>query len=176
LDNSAQIVELSAICAHTGKIIVDSLVKPTIPIPADATHIHGITNEDVKDALDFHMVFSGHFLPLLNGRRIITYNSDFDKRMILQSLALHCNAAYLQSVEEMFNLVTPVCAMLWYSEFYGECYYNSDEYRWQSLVNACKQQNIDVSDLTAHRALSDCEMTRRLIHSVNAHIEIESEK
>nr|MBF4253647.1 3'-5' exonuclease [Vibrio anguillarum] len=44
-------------------------------------------------------------------------------------------------------------------------------YRWQSLTNACKQQGVDVSDLSAHRALADCEMTRRLIHAVNAKIE-----
>ncbi|MEF1296078.1 3'-5' exonuclease, partial [Vibrio parahaemolyticus] len=43
--------------------------------------------------------------------------------------------------------------------------------KWQSLSNACAQQNVDVSDLTAHRALADCEMTRRLIHAVNSQIE-----
>lgn len=169
LDEHAQIIELSAICAKTGTVIVDQLVKPTIAIPADATDIHGITDQDVIDAPDFHMVFSSHFLPLLNGRTIITYNVDFDIRMIRQSLALHCNNAYLQSVEQMFSLVNPVCAMCWYAQFYGERGVNG-QYQWQSLTRACDQQDVDVSDLNAHRALADCEMTRRLIQTVNPQI------
>ncbi|MBE3864750.1 3'-5' exonuclease, partial [Vibrio parahaemolyticus] len=92
LDSQAEIVEFTAICAHTGKVIVNELVKPTCSIPAEATAIHGITDEDVKDAPDFHLVFSNHFLPLLNGRPIIIYNSDFDTRLIIQSLDKHCNA------------------------------------------------------------------------------------
>ncbi|ELA9868094.1 3'-5' exonuclease, partial [Vibrio parahaemolyticus] len=50
LDSQAEIVEFTAICAHTGKVIVNELVKPTCSIPAEATAIHGITDEDVKDA------------------------------------------------------------------------------------------------------------------------------
>lgn len=70
----AEIVEFTAICADSGKVIVNELVKPTCSIPAEATAIHGITD-------------------------------------------------------------------------------------------------VDVSDLTAHRALADCEMTRRLIHTVNSQLE-----
>ncbi|BDU37168.1 3'-5' exonuclease [Vibrio nigripulchritudo] len=171
LGNDAQIVEFSAICAMTGKVLVNELVKPTVSIPSEATAIHGITDSDVAGAPDFHAVFSTYFLPLLNGRGIIIYNSDYDTRLIIQSLKLHCNDAYIQSVEEMFELVKVDCAMLWYAEFWGAINPYHGDYAWQKLTNACKQQNIDVSDLTAHRALADCEMTRRLIHSVNTQIE-----
>ncbi|HBC3895840.1 TPA: 3'-5' exonuclease [Vibrio parahaemolyticus] len=172
LDSNAEIVEFTAICAETGKVIVNELVKPTCSIPVDATAIHGITNEDVKNASDFHMVFSTRFLPLLNGRSIIIYNSDFDTRLIIQSLQKHCNDAYVASVQEMLlKFCVPQCAMLWYAEFYGDWNDYHENYKWQSLTNACFQQNVDVSDLAAHRALADCEMTRRLIHAVNAKLE-----
>ncbi|MBD6984597.1 3'-5' exonuclease, partial [Vibrio parahaemolyticus] len=108
----------------------------------------------------------------LNGRPIIIYNSDFDTRLIIQSLDKHCNAAYVQSVHDLFfKFCVPQCAMLWYAEFFGVWNEHHEDYKWQSLSNACAQQNVDVSDLTAHRALADCEMTRRLIHAVNSQIE-----
>ncbi|CAH1536322.1 DNA polymerase III subunit epsilon [Vibrio rotiferianus] len=175
LDANAEIVEFTAICAETGKVIVNELVKPTCSIPADATAIHGITNEDVKDAPDFHLVFSNSFLPLLNGRSIIIYNSVFDTRLIIQSLRKHCNDAYVSSVEDMFTkFCVPKCAMLWYAEFYGDFNPKRNDFGWQRLTNACAQQNVDVSDLTAHRALADCEMTRRLIHAVNSQLDTQS--
>lgn len=170
--SSAEIVEFTAICADSGKVIVNKLVKPTCSIPAQATAIHGITDEDVQDAFDFHLVFSNHFLPLLNGRPIIIYNTDFETRMIIQSLEKHCNSAYLQSVRELFSIFcVPQCAMLWYAEFHGLWDHERDDFKWQSLSKACAQELVDVSDLTAHRALGDCEMTRRLINAVNSKID-----
>lgn len=44
-----QIIEINVIDL-TGKILLNSLVKPTINIPAEAASIHGITNEMVHDA------------------------------------------------------------------------------------------------------------------------------
>lgn len=175
LGSDAEIVEFTAICADSGKVIVSELVKPTCSIPADATAIHGITDEDVKQSPDFHLVFSNSFLPLLNGRSIIIYNSDFDTRLIIQSLRKHCNDAYVSSVEDMFTkFCVPKCAMHWYAEFFGVWSEHHEDYKWQSLSNACAQQNVDVSDLTAHRALADCEMTRRLIHAVNSQLDTQS--
>ncbi len=83
-----------------------------------------------------------------------------------------CNSAYVQSVEDLFfKFCVPHCAMLWYAEFFGAWNDQHENYKWQSLTNACAQQHVDVSDLTAHRALADCEMTRRLIHTVNSQLE-----
>lgn len=44
LDNTAEIVEISVI-NDQGEVLLDTLIKPTKPIPGDATAIHGITNE-----------------------------------------------------------------------------------------------------------------------------------
>lgn len=55
--------------------------KPSIPIPAAATNIHGITNEDVEDEPPFW-----HFIPtvqqFLARCDIIAYNTSFDLGML----------------------------------------------------------------------------------------------
>ncbi len=48
-----------------------------------------------------------------------------------------------------------VLLMKWYAEFYGEWNSRRGNYKWQKLVNTAKQQQINISDITAHRALAD---------------------
>ena len=55
-----------------------------------------------------------------------------------------------------------------YAKFYGEWNDYHGSYRWQRLTAACAQQGIDTSDTTAHRALSDCVMTLRLIEKMKS--------
>ena len=49
LYDDAEIVEISII-DENGGVLLDTLVKPLKPIPAEATAIHGITNEMVATA------------------------------------------------------------------------------------------------------------------------------
>ena len=49
LGEDAEIVEITIIDT-TGKPLINTLVKPSTPIPAEATAIHGITNEMVRHA------------------------------------------------------------------------------------------------------------------------------
>ena len=52
LYSPARIVEISCI-DREGNVLVDSLVNPGIPIPADASAIHGISDADVADRPSF---------------------------------------------------------------------------------------------------------------------------
>ncbi|EPA3020702.1 3'-5' exonuclease [Vibrio cholerae] len=173
LDSKSQIVELTAICANSGELIYSSLVRPQGFIPAEATRIHGITNSDVADAPTFLDIIYPLSLALRNRTGII-YNADFDSRMFIQSYERNLQISHLDLRSTYFalkhKLLNSQCAMNWYAEFWGEFDATNGGYRWQRLTNACKQQNIDVSDLTAHRALADCEMTRRLINAVNGQL------
>ena len=47
-----QVVEIAVLDAE-GAVVFHSLVKPTVPIPAEATAIHGIRDEDVAGAPTF---------------------------------------------------------------------------------------------------------------------------
>ncbi|WP_158147702.1 3'-5' exonuclease [Vibrio cincinnatiensis] len=162
LDNNARIVEISVIDAKTGFVLFNSLVNPLCSIPAAASSIHGIVDSDVMFSPTFDKVWN-EIKGIFFDRTVIAYNFDFDFRMIAQSLS---DFDYPEHNLLAFFSYS-FCAMHWYAEFYGAV--NSHgSFAWQRLTAACEQQNIDVSGLKAHRSLSDCEMTRRLIHAVNA--------
>jgi len=75
---TARIVEIGA-CRLDGTGEVSLLVHPGIPIPAEATEVHGITNEDVTPAPAFEAI-AGRIQKLIDRASAIAgYNSrDFD--------------------------------------------------------------------------------------------------
>jgi len=173
LDRDAQICQI-AVIDQGGQVLIDSLVKPTIRIPADAIAIHGITNEMVANAPTFDVV-AGRLEKTLVGRDLIIYNAHFDLDMIWQSLKPHSLA---QTGLKPTAIYKPdwlyrsspgcacVCAMTAYAKYWGEWsnYYHC--YRWQSLSAACEQQGIPVE--AAHSALGDCRMTLALVKKICA--------
>ena len=52
----AEIVQIG-ICNLEREVILDSLVKPTIPIPTEASNIHHLTDELVKNAPTFPEIY-----------------------------------------------------------------------------------------------------------------------
>jgi DNA polymerase-3 subunit epsilon len=157
LSKPAEIVSI-AILNGDGEIQLDTLVKPALPIPPDATRIHGITNEDVANAPSWTVVqpLVAH---LITGKSVIVYNAMYDRSM----MHLSDEAAGLPRTDYRL-LADWACAMEWYAEIYGSWndYHNS--YRWQSLSNAMRQQGLPVID--AHRALGDVQMTLSLIRKL----------
>ncbi|AVJ18298.1 MULTISPECIES: 3'-5' exonuclease [Serratia] len=155
LGDDAEIVEISIIdCA--GNVLVDTLVKPSKPIPVEATKIHGITNEMVASAHSWPFVFVHQVAHIIAGREIVIYNADYDIRLIKQSC-------------EITNMIGAInipshCAMLAYAEFYGQKG-NRGGYKWQKLTNAAAQQGVIIEG-TPHRALSDCLTTLGVIKTM----------
>ncbi|MBE3953120.1 3'-5' exonuclease [Vibrio parahaemolyticus] len=164
LGSDARIVEITGICANTGDVLFNQLVNPLCAIPQEATAIHGITDSDVECMPTFDVVWN-QIKGSLFDKYVLVYNFDYDYRLIAQSLS-----DFGYPIKNLTHMINGECVMLWYAEFYGDWNDCHGDYKWQSLTNACAQQGIDVSDLTAHRALADCEMTRRLIHAVNTKI------
>lgn len=59
-------------------------INPTIPIPAEVTAIHGISDEDVKDAPTFKMIARG-LLEFIGDADLAGYNSNkFDVPMLIE--------------------------------------------------------------------------------------------
>ncbi|ELL7183001.1 3'-5' exonuclease [Vibrio cholerae] len=165
LDSDARIVEVSIIDAQTGIKLYSSLVNPLCSISPEVTAIHGITNDMVIDMPTFDKVWND-IKGYLSDSVIYVYNLDFDYRMFAQSLR-----PFGYPVANLFHFFGGgVCVMRWYANFYGSLCGNDVTPRFQRLTNACYQQDVDTSDLTAHRALADCEMTRRLINAVNGQL------
>ena len=153
LDARAEIVELSIIDKH-GNILFDSLINPIGRIPRDAVQIHGISNADVEHADSWPDVYDG-VRNILEGRSVAIYNAEYDTRIIRQTCKFHD----LEMIK--FN---SVCVMLHYAKYWGEWNYARDNYKWQKLTNAARQQGIEIKN--AHRALGDCMMTLAVMNKL----------
>lgn len=78
-----EIIEITIINMR-GDVLLDTLVKPTRPIPPDATKINNITDEMVADAPTWPEVFP-LVKNIITGRKWLAWNSSFDARMMVQS-------------------------------------------------------------------------------------------
>lgn len=152
----AKIVEIS-VTDGAGNVLLDTLVHPGLPIPEEATTIHGITDEDVKNADRF-----GTILPrltrALEGRRVIIYNSSYDTGVLSYELNRHQQEhsptlpgsepvrpydQHPAAAEWMDAQQWDRCAMLAYAVHVGDWSDYWGDWRWQKLRGG-------------HRALGDC--------------------
>ncbi len=148
LGDEACIVEIAVISA-SGDVLLNTLVNPRVPIPAEATAVHGITDAmvnapgvptfpEILDQLD----------AALTGRRCLIWNDTFDRARMRWELIRHHEAANhpepSAAAQQWLASHTFEDAMEPYSDWVGEPHWSyEDEYRWQPL-------NGD------HRALGDC--------------------
>lgn len=72
-----QLVEIGLV-DEAGEIIFHSLINPGVPIPPDATAVHGITNEMIRDAPSFDRISSKLRNLLLNDGKVVIFNAEFD--------------------------------------------------------------------------------------------------
>lgn len=148
LDDKAEICQI-AIIDSSGNVLLDTLVKPTCPIPEDASAVHGITDDMVKDAPGWADVAS-RVAEIINVRTVVIYNAGYDYRMLHQS----SKAAGLDHWQDESIWQ---CAMLAYAEHYGDWNNYRGNYRWQRLTDAAFQTKAEIKN--AHNALGDCLMT-----------------
>lgn len=120
-----QIVEI-AIIDVAGETLINQLIKPTIPIPAEASRIHGITDADVADAPTFADIHQ-ELTDLAENRLIVIYNADYDVRMVRQSA--RAAGLGLGSGPD----IEVACAMKMYAQWYGDWNEYHGNYRWQKL-------------------------------------------
>src|SRR6185436_7482847 len=73
-----------AVIDLAGNVLINTLVKPTTSIPPDATGIHGISDETVREAPSFKDIFP-ELDKILRDRVVLVYNVEFDERMIFNS-------------------------------------------------------------------------------------------
>ena len=154
LNPSDEIIEIS-IVDHDGALLFETLVKPSRPIPPDATAIHGITNEDVQSSRAWPIVWP-QVKPLLFSRVVVIYNHEFDLRMMKQSYERY-NLPWNENINS-FDLLKL------YAEFRGEWDPRRGGYRFHSLDSAGKQCGIALPN--AHRATADTLLTRALLHHI----------
>ncbi len=157
--DDGEIVQI-AIVSLSGAVLLDQLIKPKLPIPPDATRIHGITNAMVQDAPTWKAMRQTVALTLIN-KDVIVYNASFDLRMIKQSdERWNFSGSAWVSDQRRWH-----CAMERYAEFHGDWNDYRGNYKWQSLDNALRQCGITAPDnAPAHSALGDCLRTLALLN------------
>ena len=143
LEYDAQIVEI-AVVDRFGEPLLDTLVKPTIGIPNEATEIHGITDEMVATAPTFPEVFAS-IRSVLEGKHVLIYNSSFDIGILGYCRRLH-------KLEPPLGLnKRSDCIMEWFSQWCGDWSSYWKDYRWQPLNGG-------------HRAKEDCALAIKRLY------------
>lgn len=145
LDETAEIIEI-AIINVKGEKLFESLVKPHGPM--GATHIHGITAEDVASAPTWPEVLFEVWELCRNASRVIVYNAEYDRRIIQQTgQAWQLGFLAWELDPDDYGKVDPPitwnCAMEWYAEWVNDWSSYHKSYKWQRLEGG-------------HRALGDC--------------------
>jgi DNA polymerase III epsilon subunit-like protein len=80
-----EIVQL-AVIDKTGAVLLDSLLRPTQPIPRIASSIHGITDAMVEGAPTFEELYN-YLLLAIGGKRVAIYNATFDIAMLTSPIS-----------------------------------------------------------------------------------------
>lgn len=141
LDDGARIVDIAVITA-TGDTLLDTLVNPGEPIPAEATNIHGITDVMVTDAPTFADI-ADELRRILAGRRVVIYNAVYDTGVLIHELGGDNSVFDRIGALKALLPATYEDAMEPYSDWYGEWSDWHGNYRWQRLGGG-------------HRAHGDC--------------------
>jgi len=154
LDKSAEIVEI-AVVDDNGVILINQLVRPSKPIPAEVTRLHGITDEMVASAKSWPALWPT-VRGILLGKTIGIYNAEFDVRIMRQSLE-----RYRLPWRE--NLST-IDVLSLFSEFRGEWDPNRRALRRFRLEDAGRFFHIPLPN--SHRAAEDALLTRALLRRI----------
>jgi DNA polymerase-3 subunit epsilon len=154
LGSKDEVVQIGIIDSK-GRTLLNTLVKPTIPVPSVVVRIHGLSDDKLVNASPF----SDHYVTLsalLAGRTVLAYNIDFDWRMLVQSARVYGLPPFRTGERH--------CAMKAYAQFHGQFDLKRRTYSFQKLGEACRQQRLPV--VHAHDALSDARMTLALLRKM----------
>ncbi|WP_022964118.1 3'-5' exonuclease [Halopseudomonas pelagia] len=170
LGEAAEIIEI-AIMTMGGVLLFNSLIKPSLPIPEEATAVHGITDDMVANAPSWPEVHD-QIWQLIKGRPVLAYGAAFDFGRIdvmahLYGLESPTVSSHTASRIALSNGTSWMCVMQAYAQLWQEptaCAQSADGWRWKALTEACRAQGIPVG--RAHRALDDCLMTQALVNAM----------
>lgn len=149
LGKSAEIVDL-AVVDVSGEILIDTLVRPSIRIPPEATAIHRIRDADVVHAPGWRDI-AAEMYALLSERIVVVYNANFDRAMIWQCCE-RWGTAWCESDWR--------CAMRAYAAYRSQWLAGKQRPRWYKLPDAALSFGIAPG---GHRARADAEVCRAVV-------------
>ncbi|HEV2460879.1 MAG TPA: 3'-5' exonuclease, partial [Ktedonobacterales bacterium] len=126
---------------RTGAVLLDTRLRPSVPISPEAYAVHGIYAEDLQEAPTLAEVWT-RVRTLLRGALVVAYNAAFDRRMLAQAA-------------ERYGLKRPACR--WYCLMEAcSAFDDSEDGRWLSLGAVCGELGITGEEYgPAHGARAD---------------------
>jgi len=149
-----RIVEVGIAVARGGDIVErrNWLVNPGRPIPKEASDVHKITDEDVKDAPSFEAV-AREIVSALAGCVPAAYNAAFDRAFLANELA-RAGLSAERSPSALNKDVEWVDPLVWARELQqGE--------RSRALADVAARLGVALEN--AHRAMDDAEAALRVL-------------
>ncbi len=83
-DLFGQVIQISVIDL-TGQVLLSTLVRPTTPVSAAATAVHGISDQDLL-ASPALPVIAEQLLEVTRGRQLLAYNAPYDRQVLTNDL------------------------------------------------------------------------------------------
>lgn len=145
--DDAQVVDVAAVRFEGGLPVArfSSLVNPGVPIPAEATAVHGVTDEMAADAPSLEDVFSAAWFDVCKDAVPCAYNAPFDRRFILPALA-NVRAPNLPVVDPALSWIDPLVLVKHFDRF-------AKGKGRHKLETACLRHGVVMTG--AHRAEAD---------------------
>jgi DNA polymerase-3 subunit epsilon len=145
---SARIVEVGLVLAKAGEVLhtFQSYINPGIPIPEEATQVHGITDDMVSGAPALSDILSELFTVLDSGPWV-SHNLPFDARLLRQSL-------------------NPGELVYWSRGVPVFCSLEAAKKRWPKdnrLSAIASKLGIEYEDAELHGALNDAKLLARVV-------------
>jgi DNA polymerase-3 subunit epsilon len=160
--SSDRIVEIGIVKGLGGEVVSRQnwLVQPGIPIPEEARAVHGISDNDVKDAPRFEAI-AAEVIQALEGCIPAAYNASFDKAFLTNELArtgytATSGSATVPAVRRDVQWVDP---LVWAREIHR------DE-RSRALGEVAARLGVRLE--TAHRAADDAEAALKVLYALAA--------
>jgi DNA polymerase III subunit epsilon len=158
-----RIVEIAIVHFDGGKVTGrhGMLVNPGIPIPADATAVHGITDDKVKSEARFEKI-APKVVELLRGRVPVAYNAGFDRSFIYAEMrrAAIAPTKTRTSPPALRIGIDWIDPLVWARAL-------QTGVKGFKLAEVAARFGIDLTN--AHRATDDAEATGKVIYALLAH-------
>jgi DNA polymerase III subunit epsilon len=149
-----RVIELGIAILKDGEVVSKGnwLINPGMPIPAEASAVHKITDDVVKDCPRFEAV-AQEIVAALEGCIPAAYNAAFDRAFVLNELA-RAGIAPPTSLRKDVEWIDP---LVWAREV------QHDE-RSKSLGEVATRLGIDLSN--AHRAYDDAAAALKVLYAL----------
>jgi DNA polymerase-3 subunit epsilon len=156
-----RVIEIAVVCFDDGVVTKrhSALIDPGIPIPAELTLVHGISDADVKGQPKFDLAMAKTISGWLAGRVPVAYNASFDRAFIYAEMrrAGIAPSTQLSLPPALRTNVEWIDPLVWSR-------ISQPEVRGHKLVDVTARLGIELE--RAHRATDDAEATGHVLLSL----------